>query len=273
MEVHLFIITFNRPKLLEHALLSALSQDYPLLKIHVFDNSTNEHSRALVENLSQVREVEYVRTGNGLSAQEHGREIEARINAIVKDYYLVMHDDDMVACTHVSSSLGALKRHGGAVLCSRVQLIDSEGRNIGALWGPRRWFLGKSIGGRWGLLLSVFENRIPLPALFYRGDVKLSVGQFFESCGNYADYAFNLHLIESCGVYVSEDVTYFYRVHGAQDTASLQPAARKLRRRVRLTALRSSTIPRLVWVPIYLALFIADYLVAWFRLAMLRTPK
>lgn len=121
------ICTYNRADgYLREALESAVAQTYPEVEILVSDNASEDGTEELVRSVADHR-VRYVRQPRNLGPN-------GNFNFCVReawgDYFLLLHDDDMIDEDMVESSVAALQDAGGeaGVVLTGTRVVDADGR-------------------------------------------------------------------------------------------------------------------------------------------------
>jgi glycosyltransferase involved in cell wall biosynthesis len=120
------ISTFNRADgYLADALGSAVAQTYPDLEILVSDNCSDDHTPELVAGFDDPR-IRYHRHEKNIGAN-------ANFNFCVQEargeYFLLLHDDDMVDPDFVEACVEALPPSGRVgIVITGARVIDAQGR-------------------------------------------------------------------------------------------------------------------------------------------------
>ncbi len=118
--------TYNRADgYLQNALRSALEQTYPNLEIVVSDNGSTDHTEAYVESFADAR-VRYFKQAQNIGAN-------ANFNFCLEqargDYFLLLHDDDVLDPDMVEACLDAAGNDTGfGILRSGTRVVDADGR-------------------------------------------------------------------------------------------------------------------------------------------------
>jgi glycosyltransferase involved in cell wall biosynthesis len=98
------IPTYNRANAtLPSTIHSALSQDYPNLEILVSDNCSPDNTEAIVGSLKDER-LKYIRQKINIGSNKN---YNACLEAAKGDYFLLLHDDDLIDDDFVSTCLEA----------------------------------------------------------------------------------------------------------------------------------------------------------------------
>ena len=216
--VTIAIPTHNRAgSYLPAALGSALAQSYPRLEVLVADNASTDGTAALMRAVTDAR-LRYLRhpVNVGAHANYHSCLSQAR-----GDYFLLLHDDDMIDHDLVSSCMEAAghRLHDG-VIRSGVRVIDEDGavrsespNDVGAVSLAQyfiAWFAGRTC---WYLANTLFNTR------------QLREQGGFQSPYHLAEDGFAIarlarfHHIDIPGIKAS------FRVHGGANTHAAPSAA------------------------------------------------
>jgi glycosyltransferase involved in cell wall biosynthesis len=125
--VSICIPTYNRPSLLKSAILSCLNQAFHDFEIIITDNSDNEDSGRLVQNIADPR-IRYFKNETNIGA--HGNSARALSLANGK-YVKWLMDDDLIKPQFLTLAVAALEKHPSAgVAMAPMDLIDAAGLRI-----------------------------------------------------------------------------------------------------------------------------------------------
>jgi hypothetical protein len=114
-QVSIIIPTRNRSHLLEHALRSALAQDYDDFEVVVSNNGSSDSTREVAHSLATSR-TRYLETPRTLGMPDHW---EWALSQAAGRYFLFLCDDDVLAPTFLTRTTEVLERTGvGAVTCA-----------------------------------------------------------------------------------------------------------------------------------------------------------
>ena len=130
------IPTFQRPKLLERAIHSALRQTYGNIQVVIFDNNSQDDTANIVRNIAlRDNRVVYFCHPFTIKASEN---FSFAFSKITTPYFSVLADDDLLLPNFYETALAALKNHPSALffLGSTID-VDTKGHIIGANAG--RW--------------------------------------------------------------------------------------------------------------------------------------
>lgn len=162
--VTIAIPTYNRAgSYLPAALGSALAQEYPHLEVIVADNASSDETPCLMQRVRDAR-LRYLRHTVNIGAHDN---YNFCLNRARGDYFLLLHDDDMIDHDFVSSCMEAAgRRVRGGIIRSGIRIIDERGsvrsacaNNPGAASLARyyqAWFAGKTC---WYLVNTLFDTR------------------------------------------------------------------------------------------------------------------
>lgn len=223
--VQVYILTHNRPQLILESLSSVLRQDYCNLQIILSDNSTNDLTEQITKEISDSRFV-YKRRIPALSPTEHFKLV---ISEVCSDYYLLFHDDDLLAEGAIKKYIEIAQRFPGAVaIGSNAYFIKGNKKTDKAIFLPQKKCV-RPTPARFLKQYFFQKNIIPFPSYFY---CKKKVNGYlpdFDNGGKHSDVAYLLDLFDRGEIIWSFEPTMFSRLHSGQDSQELNLAhVRKL---------------------------------------------
>ena len=122
--VSVFIPTYNRAKLLPHAIRGVLEQTFDDLRLVVSDNASEDETQEVVASFDDPR-IEYVRQPENLGAFGNHNWFLTRVET---DFALILCDDDLVYPTLLERMVAELDRRPRAgVVHAAFDVIDEEG--------------------------------------------------------------------------------------------------------------------------------------------------
>lgn len=218
--VSIMIPTYNRPKLFELTLQSAIAQTYSNVEIIVCDNSTNEDTAHLMEKYQHNLRVHYYRNKSAKCKEENFMPFEH----LAKGSYLQwLMDDDILKPEKLTKMMSVFKQYPNVTLVTSLRdIIDENGES----WG--QWheldideeyqvFPGEII---WSSTIKKWVNYIgePSATLFRRKDLTNHYWRA-ESRGykTISDVAMWLELVEKGDCAIFKDPLSSYRRHGGQE--------------------------------------------------------
>lgn len=116
------IPTYNRPILLKRAIQSLINQDYVNWKAIIFDDSTNDESKQLVQSFNDERLL-YKKNENRKGAAGNLNQCFQTKGHIKGNYAFVLEDDNYLLSSFISKNIQAINQSNCKVLL-RNQLID-----------------------------------------------------------------------------------------------------------------------------------------------------
>ncbi|GJQ57457.1 MAG: glycosyltransferase [Candidatus Scalindua sp. AMX11] len=129
--VTIAIPTYNRADVcLKHAIESAVSQTYPNIEIIIADNCSTDDTEILVKNFNDPR-IRYYKHKKNIGQV---RNTNFCLDVAVGDYFLLLHDDDLIDSDFVECCMKA------GDYSTEIGLIRTGVRRIDSL--------GKIVGGR-----------------------------------------------------------------------------------------------------------------------------
>ena len=215
------IPTYNRPKMFEQTLKSALAQDYPHVEILVADNSTNDDTENLVKKYKSEPRLQYRRNKNAKTKTENFLTFK---NWAKGEYLQWLMDDDLLAPNKLSLMTACFRQQPKVTLVtSRRGLIDAAGNSLGqadtgpVINGQYGIFYGNDVGCA---ILSDCGNFIgePSATLFRRSDLKHHY--WAANCRDYwviSDVVMWMELMEKGDLAIFRDPLSYCRVHEGQE--------------------------------------------------------
>jgi len=122
------IPTYNRANAtLPFTIKSALDQDYPNLEILVSDNCSPDNTKAVVSSFKDER-ITYIRQKINVGSNNN---YNACLNAAKGDYFLLMHDDDLIDNDFVTTCLqGANYSTDYGFIRTGTRMIGKDGKLV-----------------------------------------------------------------------------------------------------------------------------------------------
>nr|VFJ71827.1 MAG: Glycosyl transferase family 2 [Candidatus Kentron sp. FM]VFJ72503.1 MAG: Glycosyl transferase family 2 [Candidatus Kentron sp. FM]VFK19827.1 MAG: Glycosyl transferase family 2 [Candidatus Kentron sp. FM] len=124
------IPTYRRPKLLHRAIRSVLDQTFRQVRVSVYDNNSNDGTRAMVESL--------IKTDPRVTYHCHARNIgslnnfEYGLQQVRTPYYSFLSDDDMLLPGFYADALQSLESRPNCVMSVfQVIILATDGRLMG----------------------------------------------------------------------------------------------------------------------------------------------
>lgn len=123
------IPTYRRPKLLRRAILSALGQTYPHVRVCVYDNASGDETEAVVRKLAlQDSRVRYHRHQENIGSYPN---FNFGIREVTTPYLSLLSDDDVLAPGFYEQAVQAFERYPKAMfVCMPTMVIDTAVRVI-----------------------------------------------------------------------------------------------------------------------------------------------
>lgn len=113
-KVTVVIPTRSRASTLQHAVMSALNQNYPELEVLVCDNCSDDNTQEVVREIKDER-VRYVRTPRRLAMSQN---FEFGVSQIKHGWIVVIGDDDGLVANSLDEAVGLLETSGCNALAS-----------------------------------------------------------------------------------------------------------------------------------------------------------
>ena len=188
--VSIIIPTYNREKLLERAVKSALNQSYTNIEIWIVDDGSTEGTEAMIAAIRDKR-INYVRmaTNGGPSAARN-----VGIGRANGKYIAFLDSDDVWRTNKLEKQLAVLNSGCQAVFCQ--YLIHDEKQRV--MPDEMEFDLNNTEHGFQGILLS--QNKIGTPTLLLTKAAAEDVGGFNECLHTLEDWEYALRLTERYSV-------------------------------------------------------------------------
>lgn len=150
--VTIAIPTYNRAaNYLRQSLASALAQTYPNIEIIVADNCSSDNTATFVTKITDNR-LKYIRHTHNIGSNSN---FNFCLNHASGNYFLLLHDDDMIDCDFVETCMSAARNKPYiGVIRTGIRITDAEGTVLAERCNQaqglpldeffRAWFAGKS---------------------------------------------------------------------------------------------------------------------------------
>jgi glycosyltransferase involved in cell wall biosynthesis len=206
------IPTYNRAEsYLPLTLESAVRQTYPEIEIIVSDNASSDHTAAVVLERRDQR-IRYFRHENDIGPYENWSVCLDRAKG---DYFLLLHDDDLIDCDFIESCLEAARDQANVgVIRTGTRIIDAQGAVLREARNQvkglpldeffRAWFAGRT---SWYLVSTL-----------YRTDALRQIGGFYSRNGLVQDGVAIALLASRHGRADVEEVKASFRKHPGELT-------------------------------------------------------
>lgn len=211
-DLTVFILTHNRGDLLLDTIHSVLNQDCTDFKIIVSDNSSNDETKALLEEKGLISKLVYRKRDKEYPAFDH---FNICINEVDTEFFILFHDDDIMNQNMVS------------VLYSYIHKSDfvCVGPNSNILLGNKKtkiktlnFFKNKILTSSDELIFQYCKNEIAVFPGYIYSKPKLKGKQFISDVGKYSDVTWLVRLINDFPFLWIKESLMYYRVHQGQDS-------------------------------------------------------
>jgi glycosyltransferase involved in cell wall biosynthesis len=210
--VSIGIPTYNRAATyLPQALESALHQTYENLEIIVSDNGSTDNTESLVKHYGNAR-IKYHRQNPAFSPNEN---FNYCLNAAQGEYFLLLHDDDLIDPDFVEVCVRALSGSPEAgIIRTGTRVIDAQGnvikekRNQAGGLGTAEFFLAWFSG----------KTSLYLPSTLFNRRALQKIGGFESRHNLFQDVVAEVRLAAGYGRIDVEDVKAAFRVHDGEFT-------------------------------------------------------
>ena len=220
--VSIMIPTYNRPRLFEKTLQSAIAQTYENIEILINDNSTNEDTYFLMKKYLVDKRVRYFRNREAKCKADNFSPFEYSAKGEYLQWCMdddILHKDkltmmvpvlrDNPSVTLVSSQRGFIDMAGNEVDGEKINIVPDALIGMG--------YHGVAAGG---FILTELSNILgePSAVLFRRNDLQHHYWQ--ADCRGYkaiSDVVMWLELLEKGDLYLFREPLSFYRQHSSQE--------------------------------------------------------
>jgi len=119
------IPTYNRCELLERSIVSALSQDYPLIEIIISDNASTDDTEHLCQrHCEKDKRIKYVKQFSNIGPGKNFSEVLSMASG---EYFMWLGDDDWIDPIYLSGCVSILKENKDVSLVSGSPLYYRDG--------------------------------------------------------------------------------------------------------------------------------------------------
>ncbi len=206
------IPTYNRADhYLRECIQSAVNQTYPEIEIIVSDNCSADNTAALVAGIGDPR-IRYFRHEKNIGANNN---FNYCLEQASGDYFLLLHDDDLIDADFVETCMNAVgHQKGTGLIRTGTRLIDSNGQTL-------KEMLNDVIGlSTEDFFLGWFSNKTALylcSTLFHTGYLK-EIGGFLSRHNLFQDVAAEVRLAAGYGRVDVKEVKAGFRKHEGERT-------------------------------------------------------
>ena len=127
------IPTYQRPQLLRRAILSVLNQTYPHIKVCVYDNASEDNTKAVVDELAkQDPRVHYHCRPNNIGGFNN---INLGMKQVNTPYFSLLADDDILLPDFYEKAMAGLTQHPEAMFSAMQTIIVEDKKVKGVTFG------------------------------------------------------------------------------------------------------------------------------------------
>lgn len=148
------IPSYNRAdSYLKHAVQSAVNQTYPNIEIVISDNCSMDNTEEVVKGINDPR-IRYFKQSKNIGGLNNANFCVEQASG---DYFLLLHDDDLIDHDFVSSCMEAVNYNiDFGIILTGTRVIDGEGRILGAAENKVGGLSTKDFFMGW------FDNKVPI---------------------------------------------------------------------------------------------------------------
>lgn len=217
-KLQFFILSRDRAELLDQTLASVVPNLTADVQLIVSDNSeTDAVSKLLATKYPQL---DCVRRNPTLPALAH---FEAVIEECSSEYVVIFHDDDLLLPNYLPRLLSALKADPSlsAVACNAYVMKEQEKTNQAFMAKFSEAVCIQSASELLDYYFSIGRARAaPFPSYMYRASSLKGCALRREQGGKYSDVSFLLEVLWKGNILWLPEPLMFYRIHGANDSAT-----------------------------------------------------
>jgi glycosyltransferase involved in cell wall biosynthesis len=229
--VSVIISAYNRPSMLEQALISVRSQTYDPIEILIQDDSTNDACEKIVEIYRHDARIHYSRNRPPLGTSLN---LRAGYRSSRGKYFCTLNDDDLYHAKYIETMVEAMERDSGySIAFSDSYLIDQNGQikeeetEANTRDSYRSLLQEGSVENT--LEVGLVSKSIPgMLALFRRDSIDLDDFPPEVSSG-YDYWVTYLALRDGSPIYYTPQRLTYYRIHDGSQTASFVDPEQRLR--------------------------------------------
>lgn len=215
------VLSHNRPNFIKKCLDSIISQDYPVFKLMVSENSTNDDVFNLLHE--QFSTVEVKRRQPALSSQEHYTQLFSEVDS---EFTMLFHDDDFfIRNDALSEMMGHFKDNVAAVAGNAYHQYEDKVTT-------KKFFEAKSSFKEFVLSKDMFTSHLrgeiaPYPSYIYRTNALKNMKSDWVRYGKYNDAYMVSSLAERGKVIWVSNPIMNYRIHANNDSQKMDVEALK----------------------------------------------
>jgi glycosyltransferase involved in cell wall biosynthesis len=185
--IQIFVTTHNRPEFILNCVNSILNQTFVDFTLIISDNSTNNLTKGVLENVTDNRFF-YIRRESLLSGIDHFNTILSEVSS---SYFMIFHDDDIMHPLMIEYLVNAFRKYPNAVAIGANAYLcyDGRGSNEQIFSRHNKDLVLSDISGiaRQYLLR---KGIVPFSSFMYKMDIAKNVKLNPENGENFCDAAF-----------------------------------------------------------------------------------
>lgn len=214
--VEVYILTYNRPNFIIETINSVLAQKYKNIEIIISDNSTNDKTLNVINQLELPSNLHYKKRSPSLPPIDHFNKI---MDEVCLPYFIMFHDDDLMEPEMISKQLNIISKRPEVVSVGVNSYKLKNGRK------SKNPFLSEKadcviISDKEDLITRYLsKNKIaPFCGYMYRTNLVSNNRMILERGGKYCDVAFLITLLEKGCIYIINKKLMVLRMHSGQDS-------------------------------------------------------
>jgi glycosyltransferase involved in cell wall biosynthesis len=214
------IPTYRRPVLLRRAILSALHQTYPHVRVCVYDNASGDETESVVKEIARHDpRVKYHRHPRNIGSYNN---FNYGIREVETEFFALLSDDDLFVPTFFEAAVRAWQGHPEAMfVCMPTMAVDLD---LNVVSGPIP-VAGETVYGPGECLYGMVDETIPAKwsGLLFRKEVRDGIGTVDIEAGPYADAGYVFHAAARFPCVVIPGVAAVYVVHANTTSGTIKP--------------------------------------------------
>ena len=214
-DIRCFVLTCNRPSLLQTTLKTLLWQKGGPWDIWVLDNSTNDETKDLFKK--KFQQVHYI---DNRADREFAANLRLLRKSLATPYTLTLHDDDLLAPNYLQNALKVLNTYPDINgIFAKLKLFHGKRFpfTVKHTSGTRHWL----INSKEEFALSFWDR----PACTWSGSIiksdlykNMPVEESYKIFGKTHDWPMLIETVGAGNNCIFTDSYVFTRIHGASDT-------------------------------------------------------
>lgn len=191
--IQVFIATCNRSDIVSRAINSAVNQTYKSIEIIVSDNSTNNKTEKVVNQIQDKRII-YIRRHPQLPPITHFNSI---LQEVKSEFFMIFHDDDVMLPNMIEKLYNAFQTKDTIIAtgANAYRNINNKTTKKLFLKSQKGVVITEGVVDMANRYLQVNGGIVPFPSYLYKKKVAESMLFDVKQGGKYCDAAFIIKLL------------------------------------------------------------------------------